>query len=150
MAFTGYKIGFDTLYYGFNSLNLARFLVFDQPQETVSGEMPLGDNTFINFATNSEVQVSGYNLIIENTGLELPVWNIYKVYSEYDCQNIGGKNALVTVTLTDKDNAFDVSLLEYTGTQPAPQPKDSSMHKTPPCEPILMPRFWAWVHLLTS
>lgn len=94
MAFTGYKIGFDTLYYGFNSLNLARFLVFDQPQETVSGEMPLGDNTFINFATNSEVQVSGYNLIIENTGLELPVWNIYKVYSEYDCQNIGGKNAL--------------------------------------------------------
>ena len=70
MAFTGYKIGFDTLYYGFNSLNLARFLVFDQPQETVSGEMPLGDNTFINFATNSEVQVSGYNLIIENTGLE--------------------------------------------------------------------------------
>lgn len=132
MAFTGYKIGFDTLYYGFNSLNLARFLVFDQPQETVSGEMPLGDNTFINFATNSEVQVSGYNLIIENTGLELPVWNIYKVYSEYDCQNIGGKNALVTVTLTDKDNAFDVSLLEYTGTQPAPQPKLLSYNNTVP------------------
>ena len=22
--------------------------------------------------------------------------------------------------------------------------------QTPPCEPILMPRFWAWVHLLTS
>lgn len=132
MAFTGYKIGFDTLYYGFNSLNLARFLVFNVPQETVSGEMPLGDNTFINFATNSEVQVSGYNLIIENTGLELPVWNIYKVYSEYDCQNIGGKNALVTVTLTDKDNAFDVSLLEYTGTQPAPQPKLLSYNNTVP------------------
>jgi hypothetical protein len=132
MAFTGYKIGFDTLYYGFNSLNLARFLVFNVPQETVSGEMPLGDNTFINFATNSEVQVSGYNLIIENTGLELPVWNIYKVYSEYDCQNIGGKNALVTVTLTDKDNAFDVSLLEYTGTQPAPQPNLLSYNNTVP------------------
>ena len=121
MAFTGFRIGFDTVYYGFNSLNLAQFLLFQEAETEITGE--LGDNTFLNLATSCKVAVDNYHLIIKDNNKDLPVWDIMKFYDEFDSRNISGKNIAIKATLTDKDNAFDVSLLEYTGSvMPIPKP----------------------------
>ena len=123
MAFTGFRIGFDTVYYGFNSLNLAQFLLFQEAETEITGEMELGDNTFLNLATSCKVAVDNYHLIIKDNSKDLPVWDIMKFYDEFDSRNISGKNIAIKATLTDKDNAFDVSLLEYTGSvMPIPKP----------------------------
>ena len=123
MAFTGFRIGFDTVYYGFNSLNLAQFLLFQEAETEITGEMELGDNTFLNLATSCKVAVDNYHLIIKDNNKDLPVWDIMKFYDEFDSRNISGKNIAIKATLTDKDNAFDVSLLEYTGSvMPIPKP----------------------------
>lgn len=123
MAFTGFRIGFDTVYYGFNSLNLAQFLLFQEAETEITGEMELGDNTFLNLATSCKVAVDNYHLIIKDSSKDLPVWDIMKFYDEFDSRNISGKNIAIKATLTDKDNAFDVSLLEYTGSvMPIPKP----------------------------
>lgn len=79
----------------------------------MTGELELGDNTFLNLATPCKVAVDNYHLMIKDNGKDIPVWDIMKFYDEYDSRNISGKNITVKATLTDKDNAFDVSLLEY-------------------------------------
>lgn len=123
MAFTGFRIGFDTVYYGFNSLNLAQFLLFQEAETEITGEMELGDNTFLNLATSCKAAVDNYHLIIKDNSKDLPVWDIMKFYDEFDSRNISGKNIAIKATLTDKDNAFDVSLLKYTGSvMPIPKP----------------------------
>ena len=133
MAFTGFRIGFDTVYYGFNSLNLAQFLLFQEAETEITGEMELGDNTFLNLATPCKVAVDNYHLMIKDNGKDIPVWDIMKFYDEYDSRNISGKNITVKATLTDKDNAFDVSLLEYTGSVvPVPRPHVLSYNNSNP------------------
>lgn len=133
MAFTGFRIGFDTVYYGFNSLNLAQFLLFQEAETEMTGELELGDNTFLNLATPCKVAVDNYHLMIKDNGKDIPVWDIMKFYDEYDSRNISGKNITVKATLTDKDNAFDVSLLEYTGSViPVPRPHVLSYNNSNP------------------
>ena len=65
MAFTGFRIGFDTVYYGFNSLNLAQFLLFQEAETEMTGELELGDNTFLNLATPCKVAVDNYHLMMK-------------------------------------------------------------------------------------
>lgn len=124
MAFTGYRIGFDTKYYGFNSLNLARALVFNEPEIEVSNDtMDVGDNVYINVKTKAKLSISNYHLNISDNGTDLPIWSIVKLYNELDSHFISGKSYKVTAKLTDKDDAFRVGLLRYTGTdRPAPRP----------------------------
>ncbi|WBK39585.1 hypothetical protein CB452P1_00001, partial [Clostridium phage CB452P1] len=127
MAFTGYRLSFDTKYYGYNSLNMAQYLIFDQAETDIPSNtiMNWGNNTYLNFVNKAKLSISNYHLIIKDAGgLDLPVWSISKVYDRLDSKYISGKKYKVTATLTDKDDAFDVALLKYTGTVfPAPNPK---------------------------
>lgn len=52
MAFTGYQIKMNNKYYGYNSLNLSRALVFDEPEIDVNNDvMYFGDNTYLSVKT---------------------------------------------------------------------------------------------------
>lgn len=124
MAFTGYQIAFDTKYYGYNSLNMAQFLTFDIPEtNTNAQQMSFGNNTYLDFKNNVKLGVVNNHLTIKDDGVNLPVWTIIKIYDKVDSHSIGGKSYKVTATLTDKDDAFRVSLMEYTGNaNPVPLP----------------------------
>lgn len=123
MAYTGYQLQFDNKYYGYNSLNMAQFLNFDVPEDNTNAQqMQFGNNTYLDFKNNSKLSIVNNHLIIKDDGVNLPVWSIVKVYNKIDSKSIGGKSYKVTATLTDKDDAYRVTLLEYTGTLPAPLP----------------------------
>lgn len=124
MAFTGYQIAFDTKYYGYNSLNMAQFLTFDVPEaNTNAQQMSFGNNTYLDFKNNVKLGIVNNHLTIKDDGVNLPVWTIIKVYDKIDSHSIGGKNYKVTATLTDKDDAYRVSLMEYVGNaNPVPLP----------------------------
>lgn len=134
MAYTGFRLSFDTLYYGVNSLNLARTLVFDEPEkEFEPSSNTFGENLFFDNQTKVKLEVTNYHLVIKDNDTDLPIWSISKVYGRLDSKYISGKNYRVKATLTDKDNAFIVAMLEYNGTDfPAPHPKVLSYNNTVP------------------
>ena len=133
MAFTGYRIQFDTRYYGYNSMNLARSLVFDQAETSFAGNMEIGPNLFLDAQNNVKISISNYNLNISDDGKVLPIWSLTKVYDKLDSKFMEGKNYKVTVTLIDKDDAYRVSMLKYTGTTyPIPRPKVETYNNSNP------------------
>lgn len=128
MAFTGYRIGFDNIYYGTNSLNFAQYLTFDMAEQEVAPiTMYLGDDTYLDFKTKVKAAIQNYQLIIKDNGTDLPVFSIVKRYSKFATHYIGGKEYNTTVKITDKNNAFQINLMKYTGIQnPAPLPSVQS------------------------
>lgn len=134
MAYTGFRISFDTIYYGYNSLNLARLFTFDQPEtEFEPSSNSWGENLYFDNQSKIKVAISNYHLIIKDNNVDLPVWSLSKVYGRLDSKYMSGKNYRVKATLTDKNNAFVVAMLEYKGTTfPAPHPKLLSYNNTSP------------------
>lgn len=134
MAYTGYRLEFDTKYYGFNSLNLSRTLVFPEPETLIDNDFfNLGQNLYLDVATKAKVSIQNYELNIKDNGTDIPVWNLTKFYNTLDSHYISGKQYKVTATLTDKDDAFEVALLHYTGTDSIPErPKVLSYNNSNP------------------
>ena len=124
MAFTGYRLQFDTRYYGFNSMNLARSLIFPLAENDFVGSNEIGPNLYLDAKTNIKVKIDNYRLSIKDDGKVLPVYSICKIYDRLDSYNMRSKNYKVSATLVDKDNAYTISLMKYTGTTfPAPRPQ---------------------------
>lgn len=135
MAYTGFRLGFDVKYYGFNSLNLSQYFIFPEPLTFVPSNttMSLGDNTQVNFVNPAKVEITDNSLVISDNGSDLPIFSITKTYDKLDSYFIGGKDYKVTATLTDKDSAFVVGMLEYIGTENiAPVPKVESYNNGVP------------------
>lgn len=124
MAFTGYLLRYYTRYFGTNSLNLSQFLIFDEPEtELDNTTLDFGDNTHLDVVSRVKVSINDYKLNIKDNGLDLPIWSLYKHYNAQDTKYILGKDYKATVKLTDKNSAYDVSMLKYTGTKAtAPKP----------------------------
>lgn len=124
MAYTGHSIRFDTRYYGMNSLNLAQFLVKPQAKQEVGPAlMSLGNDTYLDLRTKANVEIKDYHLNISDNSTDIPVFSLYKRYNPFDTHNIKGGTMDTSVVITDKDDAYKVSLMKYTGTiTPAPQP----------------------------
>lgn len=122
MVFTGYRIGFDKLYFGTNSLNFAQYLTFDQPEiEVPAATMYFGDDVFVDFKTKAKFAIQSYQLILADNGKDIPVFSIVKKYSRLATHYISDKEYEATVKIVDKNNAFQVNLMKYTGTaDPAP------------------------------
>ncbi|MGL5713094.1 MAG: hypothetical protein ACRCX2_08750 [Paraclostridium sp.] len=122
MLFTGYRFGFETKYYGYNSINLSKFLLFDRPQSDVPADstVQLGENFYINFKSKGKAEITGNKLILQDNGTDLPVFSISKLYTPLDCAYLGDKNMKITVKITNKEGAFIVGMLEYTGKESKP------------------------------
>lgn len=109
MAFTGYQIKMNNKYYGYNSLNLSRALVFDEPEIDVNNDvMYFGDNTYLSVKTAAKVSISNNQLVVKDNGKDLPVFSLFKKYSRFDTHVLKGKNYKATVKITDKQNSFVV------------------------------------------
>ncbi|MGL5191855.1 MAG: hypothetical protein ACRC7S_19610 [Cetobacterium sp.] len=122
MLFTGYRFGFETKYYGYNSINLARFLLFDRPQADVpaGSTVDFGENLYVNFKTRGKAEITGNKLILQDNGVDLPVFSISRMYTKLDCAYLGDKNMKITVKITNKEGAFIVGMLEYVGSDEKP------------------------------
>lgn len=134
MAFTGYQIKMNNKYYGYNSLNLSRALVFDEPEIDVNNDvMYFGDNTYLSVKTAAKVSISNNQLVVKDNGKDLPVFSLFKKYSRFDTHVLKGKNYKATVKITDKQNSFVVALMKYTGTEAvAPSPELLSINNDQP------------------
>lgn len=85
MAFTGYQIKMNNKYYGYNSLNLSRALVFDEPEIDVNNDvMYFGDNTYLSVKTAAKVSISNNQLIVKDNNKDLPVFSLFKRYNRFD------------------------------------------------------------------
>lgn len=124
MSYTGHSIRFDSRYYGVNSLNLAQFLAKTQVKQEIDPQTASwGNSTYFNNRSKVNVEIKDYHLNVSDNGTDLPVFSLYKRYNPFDTHNIKGGTMGVSVTLTDKDDAFTVALMKYTGsTSPAPEP----------------------------
>ena len=133
MDFTGYSIKYFTKYFGNNSMNLAQFLNYNEPVEEIRSKyMSLGDNTSISVTSAVNLEIKSNHLVIKDNGTDFPVFSINKHYNEFSTNFIKDKTLKVTATLTDKDSAFIVGLLKYTGTSPAPNPEVLSYNNQSP------------------
>lgn len=133
-AFAGYQIEMNNKYYGYNSLNLSRALVFDEPEIDVNNDvMYFGDNTYLSVKTAAKVSISNNQLVVKDNGKDLPVFSLFKKYSRFDTHVLKGKNYKATVKITDKQNSFVVALMKYTGTEAvAPPPELLSINNDQP------------------
>lgn len=112
MIFTGYILDYFTKYYGFNSLNLAQFLIYDLPEKDLNDEsIYFGNGTYLNVKTKAKASISSNNLNIKDNGNDLITWSLGKTYSVFDTSNLKSKTYKVTVSLEDKDSAYEVALL---------------------------------------
>lgn len=125
MAFTGYQVKMNNKYYGYNSLNLARTLIFPEPETEINNNVTyMGDNTYFSVKTAAKVSISNNQLIVKDNNKDLPVFSLFKRYNRFDTFVCRGKNYKATVKITDKQNAFVVALMKYTGSENvAPTPE---------------------------
>lgn len=127
MAYTGYSVNLNNKYYGVNNVNFARVVVFDEPeQEIEAGKMYLGNNLFFDNRSKIKIGVQNYHFVLKDNGVDLPVYSLYKVYSEYDTAVLKsqGATANVKVVANNPRNAMAVDLMKYTGTEEViPSPK---------------------------
>lgn len=118
MLYTGYRFSTNIRYYGLNSMNLARALIFPET-ETDTGEnnmIDFGNNLYFNSVSNSRISILNNTFNVSDDGVNLPVWSIGKYYDKLDSHYISGKNYKITAKLQDKDSSFNISLLQYKGT----------------------------------
>lgn len=116
MAFTGYQVKMNNKYYGYNSLNLARTLIFPEPETEINNDVTyMGDNTYLSVKTAAKVSISNNQLIVKDNNKDLPVFSLFKRYNRFDTFVCRGKNYKATVKITDKQNVFVVALMKYTG-----------------------------------
>lgn len=122
MLYTGYRFGINTKYYGFNSMNLARTLVFPELENDTGADyhMDFGNNLYFDSITNCKISIAENTFIVKDDNVNLPVWSIARYYNGLDAIYMSGKNYKVTAKLQDKDNAFDISVLEYNGSDALP------------------------------
>lgn len=134
MAYTGIRIELDSKYYGLNNMNFAQFLVFPQAEvDTQITNMSLGNQTYIDFKSNCKLEIKDYAMHIKDDNNVLPIFSIYKRYNHFDTENIKLKTMKISVTLTNKQNAFNVSLLKYVGSEKdIPSPEVLSYQNTTP------------------
>lgn len=125
IQFTGYRINFDNKYYGVNNLNLARSLIYSEPEYDANNEdFYLGDGVHVNIKSKAKIKIDNYQLIIKDNGVDLPIFSIYKRYNRIDTHLCKNKNYKATIRITNKDSAYKVSLLKYIGTENiAPSPE---------------------------
>lgn len=127
MAYTGYTINLDSLYYGVNNVNFARTVVFDSPEQEVdASENYLGNNLWLDFRTKTKMAISNYHLVLKDNGTDLPVYSLYKRYNKLDTILLKqqGATADVKVVANNPRNGMIVSLMKYTGTSEViPSPK---------------------------
>lgn len=134
MAFTGYQVKMNNKYYGYNSLNLARTLIFPEPETEINNDVTyMGDNTYLSVKTAAKVSISNNQLIVKDNNKDLPVFSLFKRYNRFDTFVCRGKNYKATVKITDKQNAFVVALMKYTGPENvAPTPELVSYNNDQP------------------
>lgn len=134
MTFAGYRINFDNKYYGVNNLNLARDLIYPKAEYEANNEdFYLGDNVHINIKSKAKIKIDNYQLIIKDNSVDLPIFSIYKRYNRIDTHLCKGKTYKASVKITDKNNAFKVSMLKYIGNEfEAPTPEVLSYNNSSP------------------
>lgn len=138
MAYTGYSISLNKRYYGTNSMNLARDLIFDEPiTETDPQTMYFGNNVWFDNRSKISRGIQNYALVVSDVGgLEMPVFSLFKRYNQYDTLILQQEraSAKVTVKIEDKKNAFRVKLLKYIGdkTDDIPMPNLLRFDNTAP------------------
>ncbi|MGL5714595.1 MAG: hypothetical protein ACRCX2_16360, partial [Paraclostridium sp.] len=122
MQYTGYRFGFETKYYGTNSINLAKYLMFNRPQADVPVDSTInfGENLYVNFKSKGKAEITNGKLILQDNGVDLPVFSISKLYTPLDCAYISGKTMNVSIKITNKEGAFIVGMLEYVGSEKKP------------------------------
>lgn len=113
---TGYSLQFNHIYYGVNFMNLAAALVKDVPEQEVSDyhEM-LGNNLFISVKSKAKIKIENYQLIIKDNGTDLPIFEVGKLMTVRETKTLWNKVMNAIVKITDKNNAFNYSLMKWTG-----------------------------------
>lgn len=120
---TGYTINKIHRYYGVNNMNLAAALVRDKPQGDMenTSEM-MGNGIFFDTRGKCKVEIKDYHIIMQDNGVDLPVFSLGKIWDEIDTLELRLKNLNAKVVITDKQNAFIYALMKWTGTGPATLP----------------------------
>lgn len=121
---TGQKINFEQLYFGYNYINLAKDLVYNEAMETnFTGKLNLGQGLKFNAETPVDIEIENYFWHMQGNGIDLPVCNFYKMCSELDTKLMGGKNVIIKCKLKNSQDDFDIALLEYNKDFNPPDPK---------------------------
>lgn len=134
MLYTGYRIEMNTEYFGVNNMNLARFLIYPQTKGVINTDTPLGDSFVISTKTNLNLEIKDYTLILSDNGTDIPIFSIYKQFNRKETELLKGKQYKVTAKIEDKNNAFNIALLKYTGraTKNVPTPEVLSYNNDSP------------------
>lgn len=113
---TGYNILPHQIYYGTNFMNLAADLVRTKGEEELDGQHELmGNGLFVSSFGKSKVKIENYQLTIKDNGTDLPVFSVGKLLTRRETRDLWNKNMNATVKITDKNNAFDYSLMQWSG-----------------------------------
>lgn len=117
--YTGYSIIFDNLFYGDNFMNLAKYLNFAENKKLIKAgtKWEIGRNAFLFVKDDVFAEIKENKLYITGSNNDMPVYCIYKLFTPFDIDNIIQNNSALNtiVKIQDKKNAFDVSLLSYSG-----------------------------------
>lgn len=114
---TGYNILPHNIYYGTNFMNFAAALIRAKGEEELNNQSEImGNGLYIASKGKSKASINNYQLTMQDNGTDLPVFELGKLLTPRETRDLWNKNLNATVKLTDKNNAFDYSLMQWSGT----------------------------------
>lgn len=130
---TGLSFNDDNRYYGNGFMNLAMALREDSAEAEIQDEQEMqGDNMFLSIVGKARVAIVNHELIVKDNGNDLPVFSVGMLFNESDTEVLRGKDVEINATLIDKENAFEIALLQYKGSTKPTLPILSSFSNQQP------------------
>ena len=111
-----YNIQVHHTYYGVNFMNFAAALVKTKGWADLDDQHEiLGNGLFISSKGKANVSIANYQLTIKDNGTDLPIFSVGKLLNQRETRALWNKTLNATVKITDKKNAFDYSLMQWSG-----------------------------------
>lgn len=111
------KINFSSHYLGVDRFTLDWIVGHSMPAQNInanSGRTSIDGLHFYN-VTNMKAGISGGHLLLSDNGTDMAYFNVGKIFSSEETQMLRGKQIKATVILMDHDDAFNLSLVKWTG-----------------------------------
>lgn len=113
---TGIRVQTEQYYYGKNFINFGFGLKGTKGEEELDNTFELlGNGDFVDSRGKSKLSIANGRLILEDNGTDLPIFSVGSIVNQYDSFHLRGNQFRTTLTLTDKQNAFNLSLFKWVG-----------------------------------